>query len=70
MDQFHGAVDGREGGFVLLHRGTMTRAGGGELSVTVAPDTGSGELAGITGTLSIEVKGGRHDYNFAYTLPR
>ena len=69
IDQFAGTLDGRRGGFVLLHRGTMTRAGGSELSVTIAPDSGTGALAGIAGTLAIEVKNGVHRYDLAYTLP-
>ena len=69
VDQFTGSVDGRAGGFVLLHRGTITRAGDADLSVTIAPDTGTGALAGIAGTLTIEVAGGVHRYDLAYTLP-
>lgn len=69
VDQFAGKVDGREGGFLLLHRGTMTRTGVGDLSVTIAPDTGWGALAGIAGTLSIEIRDGKHLYDLAYTLP-
>lgn len=68
VDQFEGSVDGRKGGFLLLHRGTMASAGA-ELSVTIAPDSGTGELKGIAGTLSIEVAGGEHRYDLAYTLP-
>lgn len=68
IDQFEGTVDGRQGGFLLLHRGTMTRAGGSDLSVTIAPDTGTGALAGIAGTLRIEIKDGKHLYDLAYTL--
>jgi hypothetical protein len=70
IDQFRGTVDGKAGGFLLLHRGTMTRAGGGDLSIVIAPDTGTGALAGIAGTLTIEVKGGVHTYDLAYTLPQ
>ena len=44
IDQFQGSVDGKAGGFVLLHQGTMTKAGGGDLTITVAPDTGTGAL--------------------------
>lgn len=69
IDQFRGTVDGRAGGFVLAHRGTMTRAGGGELSVVISPDSGTGALAGIEGTLSIEMREGKHFYDLAYTLP-
>lgn len=69
IDQFNGTVDGRAGGFLWLHRGTMTKAGDADLSVVVAPDSGTGALAGITGTLTIKVEGGKHLYDFAYRLP-
>ena len=68
VDQFMGSVDGRRGGFLLLHRGTMSSTGA-KLDVGIAPDTGTGELAGIAGTLAIEVKDGQHRYDLAYTLP-
>ena len=70
IDQFRGTVDGKAGGFLLLHRGTMSKAGGGELSVAIAPDTGTGALAGIEGTLSIDIRDGAHFYDLAYTLPK
>lgn len=69
IDQFSGTVDGHQGGFLLLHRGTMTKAGGGDLSVAIAPDSGTGALSGITGALTIEIKDGKHFYDLAYTLP-
>lgn len=68
IDQFRGKLDGRFGGFVLLHRGTMSKAGSA-LSIEIAPDSGTGELKGITGTLGIEIKDGRHVYDLAYSLP-
>ena len=68
VDQFTGSVDGRKGGFLLLHRGTMSSAGA-RLSVEIAPDSGTGELAGIAGTLAINPSGGVHRYDLAYTLP-
>lgn len=69
IDQVHGTVDGREGGFVLVHRGTITKAGVADLQVTIAPDTGTGALAGIAGTLTITQAGGKHSYDLAYRLP-
>jgi hypothetical protein len=69
IDQVSGTLDGRRGGFVLVHRGTMTKAGGADLSVIIAPDSGTGALAGITGTLRIDVKDGKHLYDLAYSLP-
>lgn len=69
IDQFHGTLEGRQGGFVLAHRGTMTKAGGAALTILVSPDSGTGALEGIAGSLSIELRDGRHFYDLAYTLP-
>lgn len=69
IDQFTGTVDGHQGGFLLLHRGVMTKAGGGDLAIVIAEDSGTGALAGITGTFSIEIKDGKHFYDLAYLLP-
>lgn len=68
VDQFAGTLDGKPGGFLLLHRGTMSSAGA-DLSVMIAPDTGTGALKGIAGTLAIEIKDGKHLYDLTYTLP-
>ena len=69
IDQFAGTVDGRKGGFLLLHRGTMDKAGRYDLSVVISPDTGTGGLTGIAGSFSILIKDGVHHYDLAYTLP-
>lgn len=69
VDQFSGTVDGRTGGFLLVHRGTMDNAGNGKLDVIIAPDTGTGALEGIGGSFSIEIRDGVHHYDLAYTLP-
>ncbi len=69
IDQFSGDVDGKSGGFLLLHRGTMTKTGAADLSVIVAPDSGTGALDGIAGSFTITVEGGVHHYDLAYTLP-
>ena len=69
IDQFTGKLEDRSGGFVLVHRGTMTKAGGADLQVIVAPDSGTGGLEGITGTLTIRIEGGKHYYDLDYTLP-
>jgi hypothetical protein len=58
----------RSGSFALLHRGIMTR-GAPELSVTVVPDSGTGQLTGLTGTMTIHIVDGKHSYDFDYTLP-
>jgi hypothetical protein len=67
IERVTGTLDGRAGGFVLQHAGTMTR-GNAELSVSVVPDSGSGELKGIAGKMKIDIVDGKHFYTFDYTL--
>jgi len=69
MEKVNVTLAGRIGTFVLQHSGTMDH-GKLELNIKVVPGTGTGELAGITGTMTIRIEeGGKHFYDFAYTLP-
>ena len=67
MERVTGTLHGRSGAFTLQHSGTMTR-GAQKLSVTVVPDSGTGELVGLAGTMTIDVVDGKHLYGFDYTL--
>ncbi len=68
IDKVEGKLNGKSGSFVLVHRGVMTR-GAPALEVTVVPDSGTGELKGLAGTLTIRIEaGGKHFYDFEYTL--
>lgn len=67
MEQVTGTLNGRTGTFALQHTGTMTR-GTPELSVTVVPDSGTGQLEGLSGKLDIKITDGKHFYEFDYTL--
>lgn len=69
IERFTGTLGGRTGSFLLVHKGIMDRGGGPPLDITVAPDSGDGELEGIVGSMDIIMEGGRHDYVFTYTLP-
>src|SRR5208282_1686343 len=68
MERVSGTLHGRTGTFALQHSGTMTRSEP-QLSVTVVPDSGTGELLGIAGKLAIRIADGKHFYEFEYTLP-
>jgi uncharacterized protein DUF3224 len=68
IERISGTLRGRTGTFILQHTGTMTR-GTPQLSITVVPDSGTGQLVGLTGTMSIQITDGKHSYDFAYTLP-
>lgn len=68
MERVTGILKGRQGSFVLQHSGTMNR-GVPQLSVTVVPDSGTGELKGIAGSMNIIIApDGKHSYEFTYTL--
>jgi hypothetical protein len=67
IDQVSGELDGRKGSFVLQHSGAMNR-GVQSLTIMVVPDSGTGELAGLSGTLSINIIDGKHFYDFIYSI--
>jgi hypothetical protein len=69
MEKVEGTLDGRRGSFVLYHHGTMSPAAGQNLVVTVGPGSATGELAGLSGRLAIEVVDGQHFYTLDYELP-
>jgi hypothetical protein len=68
LERVTGTLHGRSGSFVLQHSATMTR-GEPQLSITVVPDSGSGQLVGLTGKMNIIIAAGKHSYEFDYTLP-
>jgi Protein of unknown function (DUF3224) len=62
-----GKLNGKRGSFILQHKSTM-RQGVYAMDVTVVPDSGTDELVGIAGTMTIIIEGGKHSYSFEYTL--
>jgi hypothetical protein len=68
IERVTGTLSGHSGSFILHHLGIMER-GAPRLNVTVVPDSGTRELAGIAGTMTIIIAEGKHSYEFAYTLP-
>ncbi len=67
MERVNGTLHGHIGTFALQHSGTMTR-GSAQLTITVVPDSGTGELVGIAGKLMINIVDGKHTYDFEYSL--
>ncbi|HEV7745519.1 MAG TPA: DUF3224 domain-containing protein [Pyrinomonadaceae bacterium] len=67
IEQVSGKLNGKSGTFALQHTGTMTR-GAGQLSITVVPDSGTGELVDLSGKLDIKITEGKHFYEFDYTI--
>jgi hypothetical protein len=70
IERISGKLNGLTGTFVLQHSGTLDR-GAQQQSVTVVPDSGTGQLAGITGKMTGTVApDGKHFYEFEYALPQ
>ena len=67
IERIVGTLAGKRGTFVLQHTGVMDR-GGGSLKVTVVPDSGTGELRGLRGEMTIEVIEKIHNYTLTYEL--
>lgn len=67
IEQVTGTLNGRSGSFTLQHSGTMTR-GTSKLAISVVPDSGSEELSGLSGKMTIIISEGKHYYEFIYTL--
>ena len=68
VERVTGTLNGRKGSFVLVHKGTMGH-GSMHLEVTVVPDSGTDQLTGIAGTLTIIIADGKHSYELDYSLP-
>jgi hypothetical protein len=68
IERIDGTLDGKRGTFVVVHTGMMNR-GTPSLTIHVVPDSGTGELSGIAGRMTIQIVEGRHFYEMEYTLP-
>ena len=67
VERIVGSLDGRRGSFLAVHKGVMDR-GAPSLEVAVVPDSGTDGLAGLSGTIAIDIVDGRHYYTFDYAL--
>ena len=67
IETMTGTLNGRKGTFILQHNGIMSR-GEGQLTIIVVPDSGTDQLAGLAGKMTIKIENGKHFYDFEYTL--
>lgn len=67
IERVIGTLHGRAGSFVFQHNGLMAR-GAQTLTITVVPDSGTEQLAGLAGLFALSVVVGQHTYVFEYTL--
>ena len=69
VERVSGTLQGKKGSFALQHTGIMTR-GTPSLNVTVVPDSGTGELTGLTGRMDIIIEGKQHSYVLDYEIKK
>ncbi|GAB1267054.1 DUF3224 domain-containing protein [Aurantivibrio infirmus] len=67
IEQVEGTLDGRSGSFVLQHFGIMNK-GESRLVLEVVPDSGAGDLVGLSGTMTIKIEDQQHYYEFEYQI--
>ncbi len=67
IEQFTGSLSGKTGSFVLTHHGRM-HGETSELSLSVVPDSGTGELEGLRGTMTIDRNADGHRWTLTYEL--
>jgi hypothetical protein len=67
IELVQGKLRGRSGSFVLQHSGVMNR-GQSSLTVTVVPDSGTSELAELSGAMTIDIVEGNHFYTFDFAF--
>lgn len=68
VERVTGTVAGRRGSFILQHSATMDR-GVPQLTIIVVPDSGTDELTGLSGAMTLNIVAGRHDYDLTYSFP-
>lgn len=66
-ERFEGELNGRNCSFAMTHRGVMAN-GEQDLIIAIVPDSGTGQLAGISGTMTIDIRAGQHFYTLSYKM--
>jgi hypothetical protein len=71
LERVTGKLNGRSGSFLLMHNASMLKSdpAGGRMQVTVVPQSGTGELSGLSGKLTITIEAGKHSFDLEYELP-
>ena len=69
IERVRGRLQDRRGSFLLQHSGILDR-GTPRQVIEVVPDSGTDDLTGLSGRLTIQISEGAHAYTLEYTLPR
>jgi hypothetical protein len=69
IEKVTATLDGRSGSFALVHHALLNRGVPESWTISVVPESGTGQLAGLNGALTITARDGKHFYELQYTLP-
>lgn len=69
IEKITATLDGRSGSFALVHRAVLIKGTPEHWEILVVPGSGTEQLTGISGTLTITNRDGKHFYELQYTLP-
>ena len=69
LEKVVASLKGRSGTFMLMHYGYMNQGAVGRWLVEIVPNSGTGGLAGLSGTMKIIQKDEKHYYEIEYALP-
>jgi hypothetical protein len=67
IERIEGELGSKKGSFYLQHSSSMSR-GVPTQSISVIPDSGTDQLKGISGNMTIDIIEGQHFYTFNYYL--
>ena len=67
IEEFEGIINGNQGSLTFFHIGKMS-ATEQSLDIIIVSGSGTGELAGIEGQLSISQEQGKHHYELEFSL--
>ncbi len=69
IETIHGNLNGKTGGFALMQYGLMTTGVEPKLIATIVPGSGTGELSGIYGSMTLTpLPGGKHNFTIDYAF--
>ena len=68
IERITGTLEGRRGSFYFAHSSQMDQ-GKPVQSITVVPESGTGEFKGLRGSMVVDIVDDEHFYTFEYSLP-
>ena len=66
MERITGKLTGRAGSFSAMQLGTMSTGTVPQITMQIVPGSGTGDLSGLYGTMTIAVTSGQHHYTIHY----